>query len=226
MNAQTPLNAQTPRRLFEPRWPVVVTLLGTIFLVFHLSGRVHLLPSWFFYGVAVALLIPTAGAGLSSADPWWLRLERRVMLWFVAGGVLANAANLYCLLQTMVYRSNALNGVQLLMSSVGVWVCNMLLFALLYWQLDRGGPEPRANHEGGHVFWLFPQDAALDHVRPGWAPIFADYLFLSFSTATAFSTTDGLPLRASAKLLMMLESTISLMTIATVASRAINILGG
>jgi uncharacterized membrane protein len=74
--------------------------------------------------------------------------------------------------------------------------------------------------------WLFPQEgASTDNVPPGWSPVFVDYLFLSYSTATAFSTTDVMPLTSRAKMMMMLESTISLMTIVVVASRAINILG-
>jgi hypothetical protein len=74
--------------------------------------------------------------------------------------------------------------------------------------------------------WLFPQvGAPPESVPSDWSPVFVDYLFLSYSTATAFSATEVLPLTSRAKMLMMLESSISLMTIVLVASRAINILG-
>ena len=115
---------------------------------------------------------------------------------------------------------------RLLESSVALWVGNVLSFSLLYWQIDRGGPEARVNHTCTQTDWLFPQEAApAEDVRTGWGPAFVDYLYLSYSTATAFSTTDVMPLTARAKLLMMLESTISLVTIVVVAARSINILG-
>jgi hypothetical protein len=101
----------------------------------------------------------------------------------------------------------------------------VLTFSLLYWQIDRGGPEARANKASPRPDWLFPQEGTPRDVPPGWRPTFVDYLFLGYSTATAFSTTDVMPLTSRAKLLMMLESTISLATIVTVMSRAINILG-
>jgi hypothetical protein len=115
----------------------------------------------------------------------------------------------------------------LLASSIAVWVTNVTTFSLLYWEIDRGGPEARQNNAGTMPDWLFPQTGApAEDVRPDWRPVFVDYLFLGYSTATAFSTTDVMPLTSRAKLLMMLESAISLATIVVVAARAINILGG
>jgi uncharacterized membrane protein len=109
---------------------------------------------------------------------------------------------------------------------VADWVNNVMTFALLYWQLDRGGPEARVRHARVPKDWLFPQESApAGDVPAAWHPAFVDYLYLAYSTATAFSTTDVMPLTARAKLLMMLESTIALVTIVVVASRAINIFG-
>ena len=126
----------------------------------------------------------------------------------------------------MVSRSAEIGGLQLLASSTAVWVTNALVFSLLYWQIDRGGPEGRVNAANTRPDWLFPQEGApAEDVPPGWRPAFVDYLYLGYSTATAFSTTDAMPLTPRAKLLMMLESPISLLTIVVVASRAINILG-
>jgi hypothetical protein len=115
--------------------------------------------------------------------------------------------------------------VQLLTSSIAVWVTNVLMFSLLYWQIDRGGPESRVNNASTQPDWLFPQAGAPEDAPPDWRPTFVDHLFLGFSTATAFSTTDVMPLTPRAKMLMMLESTISLVTIVVVGPRAINILG-
>ena len=116
-------------------------------------------------------------------------------------------------------------GIQLLASSVAAWALNVLLFSLAYWRLDRGGPEARANHANTRPDWLFPQQSVPEYVPPDWYPTFVDYLFLAFDTATAFSPTDALPLTSRAKVLMMLQSTISLVTVIAVAARAINILG-
>jgi hypothetical protein len=126
----------------------------------------------------------------------------------------------------MIHHSSEISGLQLLASSIAVWVNNVLAFALLYWQIDRGGPEARLNLAGTMPDWLFPQEGAVTGTVPqGWRPSFVDYLYLSYSSATAFSTTDVMPLTSRAKMLMMLESTIALVTLVIVAARAINILG-
>jgi uncharacterized membrane protein len=109
--------------------------------------------------------------------------------------------------------------------SIAVWATTVLIFSVAYWRIDRGGPEARANHANRKPDWLFPQDNAGEDVPSDWRPTFVDYLFLAFCTATAFSPTDVQPLTSRSKLLMMLESTISLVTTIAVAARAINILG-
>ena len=105
------------------------------------------------------------------------------------------------------------------------WVTNVLAFSIVYWDVDRGGPEKRRSPER-RPDWLFPQTGVPDEAAPGWRPTYVDYLFLAFSTATAFSATDVAPITDRAKLLMMLESCISLATLTIVASRALNVLGG
>jgi uncharacterized membrane protein len=100
---------------------------------------------------------------------------------------------------------------------------NVLTFSLLYWQIDRGGPASQANQTKQD--WHFPQEEVGENVLPKRRATFIDYLYLAYSTATAFSTTDVSPLTSRAKLLMMLESAISLVTTVAVAARAINILG-
>jgi len=116
---------------------------------------------------------------------------------------------------------------ELLSSSIAIWVSNVVLFGLIYWQIDRGGPARRECAETtAPPDWFFPRDQALEAFgEPGWRPLFIDYLFLGFSTATAFSAADAQPLTARAKLVMMTESSISLLTLVVVAARAINVLG-
>jgi hypothetical protein len=209
----------------EPRWPVALAIVAVIFLVVLMPERIRLFPAWFPYVVGIALIVPMVAVGLTAEKARWLRVERTIMLLFVVVMGVGTLVNLVNLIGTMVRRSAEIGGVQLLTSSIAAWVTNVLTFSLLYWQIDRGGPEARVNNASTRPDWLFPQTGAPEDAPPDWRPTFVDYLFLGFSTATAFSPTDALPLTSRAKMLMMLESTISLVTIVVVASRAINILG-
>nr|WP_316653850.1 hypothetical protein [uncultured Gellertiella sp.] len=112
----------------------------------------------------------------------------------------------------------------LLIDAVNIWCTNVIAFALWFWGIDRGGPAHRGLSVHGTADFLFPQMTLDDPAFVDWSPGLIDYLFLSFTNATAFSPTDTLPLSPRAKLLMMAESAISLMTIALVAARAVNIL--
>ena len=170
-------------------------------------------------------VVPMAVVGLTAAKARWLGIERIVtLLFFVFVGV-GIVVNLASLIREMVHRSAGIDGLQLLSSSIAVWVVNVLVFSILYWEMDRGSPEARANTGGKKPDWLFPQEGAVGDVPADWRPTFVDYLFLGFTTSAAFSPTDTLPLTSRAKILMMLQCTISLVTIVAVASRAINILG-
>ncbi len=210
----------------EPRWPVVLAILGVLIVLTLLPARVRLLPFWTPYVLAIALLVPIAGVWLSGADARWLRVERATTLVFSSLAEAVTFTTLLYLVVAMLNRPEDFSGRQLLTSSVGAWVTNILVFALVDWQIDRGGPEARMNDASRKPDWLFPQTGVPELVTPEWRPTFIDYLFLAFSTATAFSPTDALPLTTRAKLLMMIESSVSLVTIVTVAARAINLLGG
>jgi hypothetical protein len=119
---------------------------------------------------------------------------------------------------------------QLLLSAASLWITNILVFALWYWRLDAGGPYQRdkvPGHSDGA--FLFPQmtmskEALREAGQQNWSPNFIDYLFLAFNTSTAFSPTDVPALARWAKILMMLQSLLSLLIIALLAARAINIL--
>ncbi len=209
----------------EPRWPIILAIIAVLILLTLLPGRVRKFPAWSPYALGILELTPIAGVTIAAEKERWLRLERAIMLFFFVAVTFGTLVNLANLVSAMVRRPAEISGIQLLNSSIGVWVTNVIAFSLLYWQLDRGGPGPRANRDSTRPDWLFPQEGAPQDVAPDWRPTFVDYLFLGFSTATAFSPTDALPLTSRAKLLMMLESAISLATIVVVASRAINILG-
>jgi hypothetical protein len=209
----------------ETRWPVVVAVSAVTLLLTLLPDRVRVLPVWAPYVPGIALIVPMVAVMLTRAQQRWLRIERTVTLVFCVIAASGMIVDLTLLIAEMVRRSGAISGIQLLTSSVAMWILNVLTFSLLYWQIDRGGPEARANNASPRPDWLFPQEGAPQDVPPEWRPTFVDYLFLGYSTATAFSTTDLMPLTSRAKMLMMFESTISLVTIVAVMSRAINILG-
>lgn len=220
------MKARAQSRRFEPRWPVALTIIVAIILLAVLPGRVRIFPSWFPYVMGIIVLVPMAGVALTAARARWLRIERAVMLLFVLIATAGNIANLTNLISAMIHRPADVSGLQLLSSSIAVWVTNVLMFSLLYWQMDRGGPEARMSKPHTRVDWLFQQESAPAGRAPSdWQPAFADYLYLGFSTATAFSSTDVMPLTTRAKMSMMFEIAISLVTIVVVAARAINILG-
>jgi hypothetical protein len=210
----------------ERRWPVSFSIFVVLALLIALPDRVRLVPPWILYIVGTLVLVPTVMAGMLPRHIIWLRIERGVTFFFVAVAGVCNVGILAILIFEMIRRARITDGLHLLSSSIAIWATNVLMFSLLYWQLDRGGPAARASATPERPDWIFPAEQAPDGaVRLGWRPQFVDYLFLGFSTATAFSTTDALPLTGRAKMAMMIESTVSLVTLAVVAARAINILG-
>ena len=210
--------------LIEPRWPVAVAIVAVLVLLHALPGRLWLFPKWASYVIAIVGLVPMAAVWLTRGDERWLLVERIVIEVFFVLTLISALTLLRALIVAMIYGSG-IDGLQLLTSSVAVWVINILAFSLFYWQIDRGGPEARLHHTHSMPDFLFAQAGTSADLTAEWRPTFVDYLFLGYSTATAFSATDVAPLTARAKLLMMLESAIALATIVVVASRAINILG-
>jgi uncharacterized membrane protein len=230
VNLQTP-QLGSPQSLPQPlrvesRWPAALAAVAMFLVLTVSSSRTRVLPLWATSLALVALLVPMAMDWLSGGHPRWQRLEHGATLIFA---VCAETAVLMSLCEDIseMLHGPAVSGQQLLTSSVAAWVTNVVAFSLLYWRIDRGGPDGRALDETGTKHdWQFPQTQAADEVPGKWRPTYPDYLFLSFCTATAFSPTDALPLTTRAKMLMMVESTVSLTTLVIVASRAINILGG
>ncbi len=209
----------------EPRWPVVLSILGALAILAVLPARLRVFPVSLPLIIALVGIVPMAAVALTAGSPRWLRVERVTTLLLFAlaeGGTLAGLASL---IAAMISRPVEITGLQLLTSSIGVWVTNMLSFALLYWQVDRGGPGGRMRNPDARPHWSFPEEGAPKGISPDWRPAFAEYLFMGYSTSTTFSAGYGLPLTARAKLLMMCQGGLSLVTTVTVASRAINILG-
>jgi hypothetical protein len=117
-----------------------------------------------------------------------------------------------------------IDGRSLILAAIGIYVTNVLVFALWYWELDGGGPVARVLPEARLRDFQFPQ-MTMPELAQSWSPTFIDYLYLSFTDSTAFSPTDAMPLTPWAKLLMLAEATASLVTVVIVASRAVGVLG-
>jgi hypothetical protein len=136
----------------------------------------------------------------------------------------ANIGSLVLLVHTLLTPGNKENGWGLLVSASAIWITNILVFGLWYWELDRGGPQQRLLAHKRDADFMFPQMIAPSCAPIGWLPSFADYLYVAFTNATAFSPTDTMPLSTMAKTLMTIEALISLLTVLLVAARAVNIL--
>ena len=115
-------------------------------------------------------------------------------------------------------------GGQLLLEAATVWATNVVAFGLGYWELDRGGPRRRVLPDPPPADFQFPQMENPELAAPGWRPRLLDYVYVSFTNATAFSPTDAMPLSRAAKTLMLIEAALSAMTILLVAARAVNVL--
>jgi uncharacterized membrane protein len=120
-------------------------------------------------------------------------------------------------------KGSAHSGGQLLLEALTVWGTNVITFGLWYWALDRGGPVRRMRPDPPPPDFQFPQQENPQLAEPGWHPRLVDYMYVSFTNAVAFSPTDVMPLTRRAKLLMLVESAVSSLTILLVAARAINI---
>jgi uncharacterized membrane protein len=211
-----------PAAAGESPWPAQLTVLAAICLQLALPSRLTVGPSWVVPALEAALLI-----GMFVVTPRQLehehRVRRRVALGLTA---FVSAANVYSLgaLTHFLLHHEVSNGHALIGSGVLIWLTNFLIFALWYWELDRGGPGMRAAGHDGQPDFLFPQMSD-DRIEPiDWRPSFIDYLYVSLTNATAFSPTDTMPLSAMAKSVMGLQAMVSLVTIGLIVSRAVNIL--
>lgn len=211
--------------------PKSASRLGALVCVLVAISISYLIPDRYIFGGAwiahTASLVIVIIFGLSLLGHW-LRLPswlgNTAVLVVVAILLTVNMLSLVKLIQLILFHVNDIDGHRLLGSSVVIWISNVLAFSLLYWLIDGGGPDDRLNSNRWCADFVFPQPVRQADVDPNWRPNFLDYLYLGFSTATAFSTTDILPLTTRARMLMMLEAAASLLTIAITAARAVNIL--
>jgi hypothetical protein len=209
----------------ELRWPVALTTALGIGLQVAVPDKLVLVrPAWIFPAAQGALLIV-----LIMANP--RRIDRQSTILRSLGLVLAamiSLANGYSVAALAVGITRGTMGRspgQLLITGGVIWLTNVIAFGLWYWELDRGGPVARAlNLKDKFPDFQFPQMMSPEMAPPDWEPAFLDYLYVAFTNATAFSPTDTMPLSRWAKVAMTVQSLISIVTVALVVSRAVNIL--
>ena len=222
------------REVWIARGAILVTAALNGFLINNLTP----FPWWLASAIEVALLVP-----LSVATAWthnrmrnvtsehhWMRIHhhrriiRRAALVLTAIITLINFQALFAVLHALLYGAKGTTGQSLLIDALNIWLTNVVVFALWFWNIDGGGPAVRGLAKRTMADFMFPQTSADCPGSQGWTPGFFDYVFVSFTNATAFSPTDTMPLSVRVKLLFMVESSASLLTVGLVAARAVNIL--
>ncbi len=207
-----------------PRLGMLSIVIAIIALIAVLPERYQLLPDWVGYLVAAVMIAPSLFVSFTHGSAVWRRIERLVDVSVVTTAFFLNTLNLLIAAYNLVENPSKLQPVPLFYTSIGIWSGNILIFTLIYWLVDCGGADARQSGSVKYPDFDFPAMDDSEHVRPGWKPGMIDYLFLAFTTSTAFSPTEAMPLTARAKILVILQSSVSLVTIAIVAARTINIL--
>lgn len=212
-------------RTYEPVWHVQLSVLAAIGLQLALPSHYVFGSRWVLIFAEILLL-----AALSFTTPKeriFRSISRRINVFLLIAAI--GLTNLYALVQVadkLLSPGHLVNsGRELILSALNIYLTNVIVFALLYWEMDGGGPGQRLRTPDHEQDFLFPQSQNSTYKHPNWQPTFVDYLYVSSTNSMAFSPTDTMPLSRRAKLLMLAQATVSLVAIALVAARAVNILG-
>jgi hypothetical protein len=206
----------------DPLWPGQLATLVALLLYLALPRALTIGPGWPLPLVESAVLLALVVAARGGRE---VARRRGVAIGLVLIAALANLTSLGLVIHYLLSGGRA-SGADLLDGAVIVWVTNLLLFAVLYWELDRGGPRrPTGASAPVAPDLLFAQMTDDRYSMPGWSPGFGDYLYVSLTNQTAFSPTDTLPLTLRVKALMGVQGLAALITTGVVVARAVNLLG-
>lgn len=219
--------ADSDQPLVEPRWPVAlavsVFIVITVVLRIAIPSRESVGPHWFIPILEIALLVVLLLANplhVHRRARWLRRMSITLMIVLLAAAVVSSVT----LITQLITGSRVTDSADsLLASGALVWIGNALVFGLLYWQLDSGGPLARARATRKFPDFAFTQQLSPELVAPGWRPQYVDYFTLGVTTSMAFSPTDVMPLVPWAKLTMTFQSLLSLTVIGLVIARAVNV---
>lgn len=205
----------------EPRYPVIVAVIAAIGLQLAIPARLAISPRWLLPAVEALLLLV-----LVIANPHRINKRQPILrVLSLALVVVATVANIWSATRLVIGLLQGKEGSQagpLLTVGATVWLTNIIVFALWYWEFDRGGPVSRAHALRTRPDFLFTQMGD-PQGHPDWEPTFVDYVYLAFTNATAFSPTDTLPMSRWAKMTMLTQSAVSLVVVALVVSRAVGL---
>lgn len=206
----------------DPVWHVHLVLFVAIIIQLLLPNRLTAFPRFLIPG-----LIALSMVGLQLFTPkvavFASRLRRFVVLTLIVCVAAANISSLQLLLRAMLHATHV-DAPELLLSAAGIYLTNIIVFGLLYWEMDAGGPGRRRKADLREHDFVFPQQTFSSELRHPWNATFFDYLYVSTTNATAFSPTDTLPLSRRAKFIMGVQALVSLIAVVLIAARAINIL--
>jgi uncharacterized membrane protein len=209
----------------ERRWPIATAVLAATALYVGMPHRGRV-PGWWLFPtlqlLLLGLLITQSAGRIDRRSVTRHRLMVTLILVMTLGTVLGVIVLAYDILDA----AEGVTATVLLGRGAAIWVANVIIFSLWYWQFDRGGPVERAASAPIPPSFAFPENATPELAPAGWRPEYPDYLYLAFTNATAFSPTDTLPVRRWAKLTMMAQAALSLVIAILVLARAINILPG
>lgn len=227
--------AESPasRHRDEPRWHASLAAIAALALYITLPPKLTFGPIWIPYVVMGLLILLTVVSPTRHEETDLQRIASIVLIIIIN---VLNVASVVLLIVDLLYKPNHVvtgSGLALLKNGSQIWITNLLVYALWYWEIDGGGPEPRAHANSATEFtkadFLFPQmtfsDERIACIERAWKPKFLDYLYLAFTNALAFSPADVFPISRLAKMMMLAEALTSFITIAIILARAIGIIG-
>ena len=177
---------------------------------------------WAVPGIATAFVIGLLVARLISGQPHRTGRALGIGLGWVL--VVANVVDLVALCGQAFFGSPS-GPTELLFTGAILWIMNVLVFGLVYWVLDAGGPQARATGAPEERDWVFPQQTDDRNSSPAWKPLVGDYLYLAFTGAIAFGPTDAMPYTRRAKALMAIEGALALATLGVIIARGVSLAG-
>jgi hypothetical protein len=214
----------TSHHIGEPRWAMAIAVIAAEVLHATLPRSVRSIGAVWIYPTVVLgllLILVIGDPGRIDKRNLWLRVVNGALIAFIS---IVNAGSAIHLVRLIVINARLGSADRLLGSGSAIWLINVIAFGLWYWDLDQGGPAERANRTTRLPAFVFPEMTNPELVPAGWYPALIDYLHMSFATATSFGPSDVSAIKHWSKLLMMLESAVSLLLAVLVVARAINLL--
>lgn len=211
------------QRNHDPIWHAQLALLVVVLLQFFTDSSLLPLPKVAIIApelLLICILTLVTPAGYERVS----KTRRTLGVGLIGFITLTNIISLALLLGALFFGDGPVDGRSLLLNGLVIYVTNIIMFALWYWEIDGGGPDKRLSNQTAREDFIFPQLLHAHIFKNTWRPGFVDYLYLSATNVTNFASADTLPVSRRAKIMMMLQALVAVITIVLVAARAISIL--